>query len=358
MKKLRTLSGFVAFFAIPATLACLIYPFLEEAQSAAARRPMLQIDTEHLDIGEVWGYDTQTFTFPITNRSSRRILLAHVVQSASCNALGVPTNEALAPGETKNVAVSLNLNAVRDHDGRRPRQDIFFQLAAYESFGSKTVRAGTFQIIGIAQRPFSWEPRLLDLRGSLAIGGDPVVKTVNVSCHEPLSLTAEADTSILDVSVTSSGPLSHRLQITVLPKVEAESFETVVWLKATLANGDKLPRAPLSVVGTFAADVHALPSTVYLRTGGEGDLVPPAIVLQSRSGKAFTVDRVLYPSEVLQVVEQSRSNASSHVFHLQSSGTRSFDRLTAEEQEIAFVVTGTDSSTDTIRVRINGFASK
>jgi hypothetical protein len=287
----------------------------------------LRVDSARLDFGEVRNQADFRWTLPVENLARRPILVSRVEGSCSCVRVE-PSSFPIGPGETVDVELSLDLTVQDAHRASQAVREYAESIAVF--VGDDAVRpAAIWNVRGRVSSAFSLSPGQLDFGDSLIAGMPFDSKTVDVECYAPCQRLHVANgEEFASAVVRQVDDAGRRFEIHVLPNpgLPAGNHEFKLNVTAELGNGETTPPVPLKVAARVLPEFGIRPSFTHLGTIPVGKDVDETISLISRSGRAFSVERVNCDSENVSIEALPAVKGGDRMYRINIRATQSGDQ--------------------------------
>jgi hypothetical protein len=260
-----------------------------------------------LDFGEVWEQKDFHWTLRLRNVDTAPVEIVDFTSSCSCAFIS-PKSTIVGPGESSDIAVTLNLNFPASAPSDLSQME--FSALIIPRISSSSTLDMPWKIRGHVKRAISLDPKQVDLGGDLICGRIVQSKVVMAACHSPLAaLRAELDTRVASIRIdrTSSEPngaQNFTIRVTACPRRDPGLFEFDIPLHATLVDGVALPPVLLHVRGIAWESTVPVPSSLLFGAVTIGKTATETVSLECTDGN-FEVECVEPASEL--IVEPKRA---------------------------------------------------
>jgi len=269
----------------------------------------LAIEEKDTELGRVWLQNGYHVDLPLRNKTNRDVKVVSVRSSCTCTVVGQSAFVVPAHGEAP-------LSLVLDLRGRPGDQMSHAHETESEFSSAISVRidrdvgdVAVWSLHGTVRRPFSTEPVAAHFE-DVVLGEPSPTRKVSIVGNVPLSnINVKVPADVAEARVVKMPDRSFQLELQPkLTKIGHFSFEAM--LSAIRDNGEILPEVPLLCRGNVVDDFFALPQSVYLSSIGAA--VPAeTIVVQSRSGKSFSIKKVAVEPPIGFELSSASDSASS-----------------------------------------------
>jgi hypothetical protein len=256
-----------------------------------SQNPSSQLVAERLDLGEVWEQRVFRWTVPITNRGSGTLRIEQVEGNCTCTAI-VPQEFELAPGETQELVLTINLSQDHWGDGESQRP---FEVALKARVSGWLNEQSVWLVHGRVQRnPIHVSPAVLDFGTDLIVGAPFPSRELTVflpqgdglSNIEAECVPPEAGNARLR---ETGRPGEFRVDVTPAPVLPRGRFIFSVMISAEGGGKSAAPVKEVVAVGTVQGDIGAEPARIQFGARVVGASAADQVVLFSRQGRPLTV---------------------------------------------------------------------
>jgi hypothetical protein len=261
-----------------------------EAGRPESAKPDLFVEPSALDFGEIYERKEIRLELPITNTTSREIVIDGFASSCACAAV-TPRRVSIPPGGTRTVAVTIDLTIKTEKISAIRIEDVSVRLWPHltdEKHGD--IR---WKIHGRVKRMFGVpDPALLDF-GEV----DPDLKTGWKSNRVRFWISPDVRDLRCDASQAyfhcdlerSSSPTGEWiLSGTLDGRPPYGRFNCFVTIEGTVSDKTAVSTA-VGVVGQVVDDVYMLPDSLGFGLGKIGEERSDSVILRSKSGHPFQV---------------------------------------------------------------------
>jgi len=274
----------------------------------------LHVAPESLDVGEVWETDAFEHVFEITNSSSRPVRIESIGASCECHSIS-PQSFTIAPHSSQAITLVLDLSPASIPVLRAaPVYD--FSASVYPTVTSHIPPTEPWVVRGRVRRMFlTSSPGFVMDHGKEVIQGvrpAPQPMTVELAGSHTLAIAVEASVAEAEI-VDAANDGAHVVQLTPFETLPLGPFETTVALTAQDHAGRIVSRRRIPVTGRVVGQVMAQPAAVEHGLRRLGDITDTELMLQSRTNRRFTVDRVETGSAELVSVSEAGEGDAGHV---------------------------------------------
>lgn len=269
-------------------------------------KSVLHIDQRHLDFGEVWEQSRFDWKLPVSNCSEKRIRISRIAADCRCTHV-VPEALELQPGETQNLRVTLDLTrkapSTKGNISVRP-----FETTLRLFVADRIPKAQICTLRGrVRENPISVVPPRLDFGNELVVGGaaksySAILKLRNADAASDVraSVHPKSMGSALIVPVEDQSS-QYQLHIQPAQSLKPGSFSFRVRVRAIYESVETNPFCEVPVTGTIVQEPVAIPDEVRFGLHPVGTGVHESLVLRSRTGRRFSVEKILCSGMELRV---------------------------------------------------------
>lgn len=283
----------------------------------------LVADPRFLDFGEVWEDADFHWKLPIRNVTAQVIEILDFVTSCTCVSLR-PRSFSLAPGETKEVEMSLDLTPRL----RLPQGQEVFEASLLPKIKGALPRTQGWLLRGRVRELLKFNPPAAAF-GDLIRGQTVPSILVKIETSLPLrKLSTEGKENHVCVSVVQKEPRRFELSVIPADTLPAGPFRLEVPLQPSGEDGKMLPAKELIVMGIMHEDVEPTPSPLILGAVPIGQTAKETIVLKSITGKSFKVEKIQPLSNDLRVDLIEKGDRKEPMFVVSQKGTTVGDQWT------------------------------
>lgn len=217
-------------------------------------RPPLSVPAARLDLGRQAPLERVDWTLPITNQSPTPWGV-RLEASCECTALE-PREFELAPGETRHVALAIDLEANSAQELEQPERQVELQITPFVRLAEASAGQPAEQALppwtlrARVEQIYRFEPKYLSLINDHIEGRYSAPERAEVVCLAPVGdLHAECDErwGIATVASLADRPGAFQVEVSLNPELAAGDHEFVVLLSATTPQGAPLPPGKLRV---------------------------------------------------------------------------------------------------------------
>ncbi len=217
-------------------------------------RPPLSVPAARLDLGRQAPLERVEWTLPITNQSATPWAV-RLEASCECTALE-PREFELAPGETRQVALAIDLEANSEQELEQLERQVELRITPFVRRADAAVGQGAEQALppwtlrALVEQVYRFEPKYLSLISDRIEGRYSAPERAEVLCLLPVhDFRAECDErwGIATVASVAGRPNAFQVDVSLNPALAAGDHEFVVLLSGTTAQGAALPPGKLRV---------------------------------------------------------------------------------------------------------------
>ena len=273
------------------------------AAAAEVREPLLSAPKDRLNFGEVWEDERYGWIVPITNIYRETIHIEDISTSCTC-VVAAPRSFTLAPGETREVRLTLNLlpkSGEATNAARTFSTNITFTTKSQVLAPARETLVLSGRVRPVLElRPrepsFGEAPELIQPPPPMTFAVAPALRLKTLTA---ISETAGFDASVLPPD--SENPSELIVRVTPTTTKPAGPLTATVRLEPLGPNGEPLPSRRVIVRGRVASDLVVDPPQVSAGGHAVGDRVEETLTVSSRTGRKFTIEKVNAHGEGLSV---------------------------------------------------------
>ncbi len=295
-------------------------------QSNAPEPLYLEVAPGSLQLGSVWETSDFECVLPIRNVHSRLVEVKTIEASCSCIKVE-PLAFALAPGETTNVRVRIDLRESGEDFSPRP---FAFSLLPTIAVQDTTTKQEPWLMEGEVRRSIVARPPVLRFPPGITRGSPSPTEQVRVLASPNVAtLKAVFNKAYASVVVTSAAGSEKAFNVAIsLHTAETGNRSFDITLIPQTKDGP-LPPFTLPVIAKVVEVVELVPDTLVLGPRHLGEYVEELVLLRSRTKTPFLVLGVECSANVSAAnrgtacsistkVTKRGSNAETVVFMIQS----------------------------------------
>jgi hypothetical protein len=240
-------------------------------QVKPAEQPLLIVDSQHLDFGEVWAASRFHWQVSLTNPTQEPITLKQLSGDCACVAIGAIPPQ-LQPGETVPVSLTLDLTHSEPRESTswvHPYQHRLTAVAVMDG----NVREFNWTIQGRVKQAIrpAGSSLQFDTVSVREVGIERSLKLAAAECVDHIECDARPNWSVQVNRVQSA---SGEFVVVVRPRepLQPRPVSDVIRLTPFGSSGNALPERKVTLVGEFVRDILPAPRAVYFGAleGGRG----------------------------------------------------------------------------------------
>ncbi len=272
-------------------VACVAY-WCGNAQPSSLPNAGLVVDDKYLNFGEAWQDSKFDWKLPIRNSAGETVVIEDFSTSCGCVRSIKPRSFMLEPGESQVVELTLDLT-----------KGVSFAKGSWESAteaaifphikGEPALQSG-WTLTGRVRKSLHISPNTVSFADEL-IRTTPnkgfLTKKVRITTFESVDgLHASCEDNKAITNVLRQGPKEFEVSITPQSNLSQGHFTFRVFLKC-LTRKDSIPGRFLRVQGFVHEEAELVPPLLFLGGVPVGNTIAETVMVTSRSGRLFKVDK-------------------------------------------------------------------
>ena len=328
-----------------ASIACASY--WDSSEKPNPKNFPLVVAAARLDIGEQWETSDFRWTLPVANTTNDAIHVAKFLSDCPCMKFD-PASLTVQPGQQVEVRITCDMTKTCGQKRDLPSRDYEMPIAPADANGKALQEPWVLH--GTVRSAIKLERRAITFGDSLVHGQPPTTRKIQVTALVGLEcVEASCDSASATAKIERSKSDSSKYELAVLPRndLKAGSFKFNVVLRLHSSSGP-LPSVTIPVEGRVLQDIQATPSLMLFGACPVGKSIGETVVLRSRAGTTFTVDRVEF-DPASSSVESVKAEPSVKEYRL----TRRVLKEGDQSGTVRFHVRPKDASPYEIPIQVN-----
>lgn len=303
-----------------AVIALASYLTALKTDTVSKNERWLEVDPERLYFGEVWADDAFKWSFSVRNVADREVYVEGFQISCACTHIE-PEQFRLAPGESQNLAVTLNLMRPPSDTTAQWMRD--FSVALIPKFRDRAMKRRGWSLRGRVRDPFVISAPSLQVTQPVRHGSEASSESILIRAQDGVAtIEAVANAPWCEAVLTpAASDREFRLYVNVSADAPTGVQTSSVTLRAIKVDGDPLVSVKVPVSVQVVNMIQASPSDLVLGTLRIGTTAESTVVLSPTTGINFEVTRVENNDVSLVVAPVENGSHASCAFQIRKKAT-------------------------------------